>query len=229
MKTRNKTKRTKHARLSPQERRRLIVEESLRFFSENGFDANTRILAGRLGVTQPLLFRYFPTKDDLLNAVFDLAYSRLAKRDWKSFLNKQDSDIRTKLVNFSYAYATSNYDFDWIRLYMFAGLSGGELNRRLIKRVTEPLLRQIAEMIRSELGIKTTAAKPVTREEIEYLWIFHGGLYYHAIRHRIYGLPPDSQEGLATLVGAAVDAMIFGYKPLLEKSSRKANGKRSAA
>jgi len=53
-------------RLPRHERERLIVEEAVRFFAEVGFEGQTRALAQRLGVTQPLLYRYFPDKGALI-------------------------------------------------------------------------------------------------------------------------------------------------------------------
>lgn len=224
--TKRKIRVKKKLRLSPEERRRHIIQEALSFFAEHGFEANTRVLAQRIGVTQPLLFRYFSTKDELINAVFDLAYSRLARRDWLSMIRQSEGDLRTRLIAFCYAYARENYDFDWIRLYMFAGLAGGELNRRYIKRVTEPILRAIALEIRSYLRFPGNE-KSLSKEEIEYLWIFHGGLYYHAIRHHVYRLPIDA-KALESLVEITVDTMISGYAQLLKQQQLKSEMARSA-
>jgi AcrR family transcriptional regulator len=63
-------------RLTPDDRRRQIVDGAIDYFAEVGFDGGTRNLAARLGVTQPLLYRYFPAKEDLMRAV----YKRLAGR-----------------------------------------------------------------------------------------------------------------------------------------------------
>jgi AcrR family transcriptional regulator len=50
-------------RLPRDTREQLIVKEAVRFFAEFGFGGRTRELARRLGVTQPLLYRYFPSID----------------------------------------------------------------------------------------------------------------------------------------------------------------------
>ena len=55
--------RAKQRRLSPDDRRREFVAKATEFFAEEGFGGGTRDLARRLGVTQPLLYRYFPSKD----------------------------------------------------------------------------------------------------------------------------------------------------------------------
>ncbi len=48
------------ARLAPEARERLILDEAIRYFSDVGFGGQTRELSRRLGITQPLLYRYFP-------------------------------------------------------------------------------------------------------------------------------------------------------------------------
>ena len=61
-------------RLPREERERRIVQEAIRFFAEAGFGGDTRELAKRVNVTHPLLFRYFPSKDALIERV--CAHSR---------------------------------------------------------------------------------------------------------------------------------------------------------
>ena len=56
-------------RMLPGEREKLIVSEAIRYFSEVGFSGQTRELSRRLGITQPLLYRYFPSKRALLERV----------------------------------------------------------------------------------------------------------------------------------------------------------------
>jgi len=64
----------KQRRRSPDERRKEFVAKATEFFSEEGFGGGTRALARRLGVTQPLLYRYFPSKDDLIKEVYRTVY-----------------------------------------------------------------------------------------------------------------------------------------------------------
>jgi len=58
-------------RLVPAEREQMIVAEAIRFFAEFGFSAPARALARRLGITQPLLYRYLPTKDHLIQRLYE--------------------------------------------------------------------------------------------------------------------------------------------------------------
>src|SRR3546814_4311648 len=57
-------------RLPRAERERLIVEGAVQFFAEVGFGGDTRELANRLNITHPLLFRYFASKNALIERVY---------------------------------------------------------------------------------------------------------------------------------------------------------------
>jgi AcrR family transcriptional regulator len=223
-KQKERRSKTPITRMPADDRRRFILQQATSFFAEFGFDANTRQLAERLGVTQPLLFSYFPTKEKLIEAVFIELYARQGNREWLSIISNPLQPLRERLVEFSRRYAASTYDHDWIRLYMFAALAGGNLNRYYISSITEPLLYQIAIEIRREHGLLPVSEAAVTRQEIEYLWLFHAGLYYAAIRTHIYGIPVDADANQA-LVELSVDTMLFGYAKLL-KSSAPARVKR---
>lgn len=61
-------------RMKREERDREIAQAAVAFFAEVGFDGDTRELARRLGVTQSLIFRYFPTKAALIERVYQEVY-----------------------------------------------------------------------------------------------------------------------------------------------------------
>ena len=45
----------------------MIVEGAIHYFAEHGFDGETRALARSIGVSQALIFHYFPTKEALID------------------------------------------------------------------------------------------------------------------------------------------------------------------
>ena len=61
-------------RLTGPEREKHIAQEAVRYFAEVGFAGDTRELAQRLGVTQSLLYKYFPSKEALINRVYEEVY-----------------------------------------------------------------------------------------------------------------------------------------------------------
>lgn len=203
-------------RMPVEDRRSQFLEAGIKLFAEHGFSANTRMLAERLGITQPLLFRYFPTKDALLQAVLQELYSRQSQTDWSLILRDRAKALRSRLIEFGMRYAAEVYDRDWIRIYMFAGLADGDFNRRYIADVTEPILRIVAEEIRREIAPAKAGTDRTIRQEIEYIWLFHGGLYYHAIRRHVYGIAIDA-DIFGDLVEISVDNLIDGMRRLYSR------------
>jgi AcrR family transcriptional regulator len=61
-------------------RREQIVEVAVRLFAQHGFDGtSTWQIAQEVGVTEGLIFHYFPTKADLLTAVLETHHSFLGE------------------------------------------------------------------------------------------------------------------------------------------------------
>jgi AcrR family transcriptional regulator len=61
-------------RLAPEVRERQIVLKAIDHFPMHGFSGSTREPGRQLGVTQPLLYRYFPSKEALSDRVYDEVY-----------------------------------------------------------------------------------------------------------------------------------------------------------
>lgn len=75
-------------RLSAAERREAILDAAVEEFAASGFaSATTADIAKRAGISQPYVFRFFPTKKDLVLAVIDRCMSRIIN-DWESALPK---------------------------------------------------------------------------------------------------------------------------------------------
>src|ERR1700744_3648949 len=93
-----KRARVKQRRLSTDERRKDFVAKATEFFAEEGFGGGTRDLARRLGVTQPLLYRYFPSKDDLIKEVYRTVYLEPFDQSWDGLLADRSRPLRDRLL-----------------------------------------------------------------------------------------------------------------------------------
>jgi AcrR family transcriptional regulator len=172
-------------RLSPVERRAEIVDAAVAYFAEVGFDGDTRTLAKRLGVTQSLIFNYFATKADLIEAVYERVYLGRLSPDWPGLLTDDALPVETRIKRFYHAYTAAIFTFEWMRIFMFSGLAGAELNRRYLAHVRELIL----EPMLGELRRTDRRFAALTMEDI---WALHGGVVYIGIRRFIYRTPtPD--------------------------------------
>jgi AcrR family transcriptional regulator len=199
-------------RLAAPVREQQIVTEAVRFFAEFGFNGQTRELAQRLGITQPLLYRYFPTKQDLIERVFDELFLKRIDPQWATLITDRSRPLAERLVDFYQRYARMTYTYEWIRIYMFSALRGNDLNRRYIRIVEERILKPICAEIRHHCALPIDESEPVSEAELEHVWVMHGGLFYYAVRKYIY----HSRVGrdFNQTIQRAVDAMLAGVKAI---------------
>ena len=59
--------------------------------------------------------------------------------------------------------------------------------------------------------------RPGAPEEIEALWLFHGGIFYYGVRDRVYGIPPkvDAPKAVELLARTVVG----GMRAVLERTA----------
>jgi len=59
-------------RLTTEERKEQIITESIKIIHENGFPSlSIRELAGRVGISEPAIYRHFKSKDDIIMGILD--------------------------------------------------------------------------------------------------------------------------------------------------------------
>ncbi len=204
----------KRTRMSPERRSQDFVKEAIEYFSEVGFDGGTRELARRLGVTQPLLYRYFPTKEHLIRAVYENVYLNRWQTDWEANLVDRNRSFSDRLLQFYNSYTDAIFSQEWMRIYMLSGLRGVEINEWYSKLVEQRLLKPICREFRHSMG-NSNDSKRVRKKELELVWTLHGGIIYYGVRKYIYRLPP--QEEKSAMIENAVTAFIAGGKEIFSK------------
>ncbi|NDV89199.1 TetR family transcriptional regulator [Aurantimonas aggregata] len=198
-------------RLSPDERRRMIVEGAVAFFSEVGLDGTTRELSCRLGVAQPLIYRYFGSKEELLEAVFQSVYIDRLDAAWHPALLDRSVPFETRLRNFYRNYTRAIFTYEWMRIFMFSGLAGADLNGRYLHQVETLYLKPLLAEARH--------AFPAADPQMEDVWSLHGGIIYLAIRKFIYRLPmPDD---LGPLVEQMAQRFADSYREMMIQAEKQ--------
>ena len=169
-------------RLRPDERRQQIVDGAVAFFAQVGLDGKTRDLAKQLDITQSLLFNYFANKDALIEAVYDEVYLNRLSPDWPRRLIDRNVTLRARILAFYDGYSKLIFEYNWMRIFMFSGLAGAELNRRYLDHMHKMILQPLLEEIRV---VSSKSVAPT----MEDLWNLHGGIVYIGIRQHIYRMP----------------------------------------
>ena len=177
------TETPKRKRLPSPERRQDFINKAIEFFAEEGFESSTRGLAKKLGVTQPLLYRYFPSKDDLISEVYGAVYVNRWLPEWEPLLRDRSRPLTERLNTFYNIYTDVIFNREWMRIYLFSGLKGVDINRRYMQLVRQRILEPILIEARAEFGLPD---EPALDCEVEFAWIMHGGIFYYGVRDLIY-------------------------------------------
>ena len=204
-------------RMPPAARERSIVTGAIRFFSEHGTDGELRKLASSLGITHPLLYRYFPTKEALLEQVYDEVYAHQWNADRNPMLRDRSQPLADRLIRFYQAYLSVIDDREWMRIFIFSGLSGAAIPRHYLELIRLKFVDPVAEELVIAMHNSKMCEFSVTDREREMVWGLHGQIFYLVMRKWIYGIVPEATP--ERLVIAAVTDFITGATITLKKLS----------
>lgn len=208
--------------MNPEEREALIVQEAVRFFAEHGFEGKTRDLAKRIGTTQPLLYRYFPSKESLIDRVYQEVYIRRWNPTWDQLIADRERPLVRRLCQFYKEYAGAVYDYVWVRIFVYSGLKGMPINERYLAIIRAKVLEPVCLEMRHAHGLPGPDRIPLLEAEIELAWGLHGMFFYRAIRHFIYNLPmvPDTDAAIENDVRTFLAGAPRAQKELLGLRAR---------
>jgi AcrR family transcriptional regulator len=179
-------------RLAGQEREQQIAQEAVKFFAEVGFDGDTRELARRLGITQSLIYKYFPNKAALIDRVYQEVYLGRWKEVWETIIRDRSTPLEERLVHLYVEYAKEALTWDWVRIFMFSGLRGESINQKYLQLLRSRILEPVAVELRHELGLPTVPEVPHSTAEIELIWSINARIFYFGQRRWIFNVPLEA-------------------------------------
>jgi AcrR family transcriptional regulator len=212
-------------RLTPADRERQIVTGAVSFFSEQGLGGQLRDLAKQLGITHTLLYHYFPTKQALIERVYTEMFEGRWKPEWEALLDDKKLDVQTKLTQFYSDYAKVILQSDWVRIFVFSGLSDRYITDRYFALLRDKLFPRLVRETRKYRGV-ASRSKPGARE-LELLLGLHGNIFYMGIRRWIYGQAVHDVQSVVMdddveqYIHDKVLAYLHSVSPVLEYQSLK--------
>jgi AcrR family transcriptional regulator len=205
-------------RLSPAARLELILSEAIIFFAEHGFEAQTRGLATRIGVSQALIYRYFRTKADLIDKVYQRIYLSHWNAFWEKILSDRQISLERRLKEFYKSYLSTFDNYAWIRLSVYSGLRGNNLVSRHIDMVIERVIYVISVELRHECGLPVLAPTDIPKLDLELTWNFHSTMIYFLMRRYVFQKRPcDENDAVAEQM---VDQLLIGTIATLQQRYR---------
>lgn len=179
-------------RLPRGERHKTIVAAAAHFFAEYGFQGGTRALASRLGVTQALLYRYFRSKDDLIDAVLEALAERRQPPEPSEIL-EGDPPLADRAGDLFVAYLGAFDPVD-LRLMLRAALDGLDMVESLDGQYRRRLARPTVAALRAETELPDLGQRPMLVGEREMTDALYGSVLFTAARKALAPPPEEPYE-----------------------------------
>lgn len=189
-------------------RQEQILNRAIELFAQKGFALTTRELARELRITQPLLYRYFPSKQLLIEAVYDRVFLSRWNAVWEQDLADRSVPLRERLVAYLTDYTRAILQSEWVRIFLYAGLQDPSLNQRYLRMLHERVFAVLVKELRHESGRGGRAGARQTMLDMEVLWSFHSSFFYMGIRQWVYQMPVP--EDIDAVIAHRVDAFLHG-------------------
>lgn len=193
-------------RLPPEEREQQIVRMAIEHFTRNGFSGSTRELAKQIGVTQPLLYRYFESKEVLIDRVYNEVFQW--RREWERQISDRSMPLAERLRAFYVDYSSVILREEWIRIFIFAGLTREGINNKYLSKLRNRIFLPVLAEVRAEFGIGEPRNAAELEAEIEIIWSLHASIFYLGVRKWVYGLKVPAD--IEATVRQQVDVFLHG-------------------
>jgi AcrR family transcriptional regulator len=200
-------------RLQPEEREQQIVAKAIEHFTRYGFAGSTRELAKELGVTQPLLYRYFESKEALIDRVYSEVFKW--RRDWEKLIADRSVRLTERLYAFYLDYASVILREEWIRIFIFSGLTREGINTKYLDKLRNKIFLPVLAEVRAAFDIDEPSSEMELEAEIELIWSLHAAIFYLGVRKWVYGLPVP--EDLRAGIEQKVDMFLHGAPVVMRK------------
>jgi len=192
------------------ERRAQILAVATDFFSENGLTAQTRQLAEQCGISQRLLYRFFPTKEDLVKEVYNQEILGAFKAVWFADLQDRSRPVAERIEQFYGDYIESTLTRKWLRLFLYASLAEANMAPDYISAI----ITQLLEVIMREVALEKALALPDDRAALHEMgWTLHGAISHYAIRRHLYHSSHSLSE--QRVVQLHVRMFLAGFEDML--------------
>lgn len=168
-------------------RREHILETALSLFGKHGFDGtSTKRIAQTAGVTEGLIFHYFPTKEDLLSAVLETRHSFIGELR-EHLLDAEERPAREVLFALAHGWLATLRRESAITAIMFSSaLTHPRVNQALQTLIQEGVSRlSLYLQARVRVG-ELRSDLPLAHSALT----FYSGLMIFFIAHRAL---PDAQ------------------------------------
>ncbi|HMK30779.1 MAG TPA: TetR/AcrR family transcriptional regulator [Terriglobales bacterium] len=199
---------TSHARVPAVDRRHQILTVATELFARQGYQGTTtRQIAEQAGVNEAIIFRHFPTKEELYWAIIELQTQEQGLREkLLARLSRKGSDYE---VFRDIARVVLDRDTTLTRLLLFSALENHELSYRFFRSHAMGCYELLADFIRQ--GIREGRFREVDP------WLaargFFGMIFYHFLVQGLYGGEEIEHFDPGLVCSTLVNIWLGGMRP----------------
>lgn len=204
------------SRTSSRERQAILISAAATLFAAKGFKGTTtKEIAKATGVSEALLFKYFPTKRALYAAILaeKAQYSGLREAVEEAAKKQDDERLFTLLASYR---IRKGADPTLLRLLLFSALEGHEMSDMFFRQQYRVFYDLLAGYIRQR--IDDGAFRPV--DPLLAARAFFGIIVHHRLLHDIFGLPMHRTH--EDTVREYVSLFLFGLMRFPHRNGREA-------
>lgn len=214
-------KRSRAVRSSAQERQASIIATAASLFAEKGFNGTTtREIAKTAGISEALLFKYFPTKRVLYAAILaeKVQLSQLMASVEEAAEKRDDVRVFTIIAQFR---IHRGADPSLLRLLLFSALEEHELSDMFFRNRH----RVFYEYLAGYIARRTREGAFRKVDPLLAAQAFIGMIVYHRLLHEIFRVPAhcSPEDAVAGYVGVFLNGLQKA-QPLKRTASRSRQG-----
>ena len=211
------------SRMTAGGRREQILRGSMKLFAEKGFrGTTTREIAQQLGISEALMFKYFPSKKALYRAIIRKRTDGSEEMFFpkEAIQSKDDRQVFRSIA--SYLISKNTDDPTFMRLIQYSALEGHELSKIFFESHAMEKTKLLSKYIRQR--IKEQAFQNVP--PLLAARAFMGMILYYVQSQELYGLKDHFNFSQKKVVDTFVETFLNGLTGKAKKNGtqkRKSN------
>ena len=210
---------TAQLRYSSADRREQILDVASGLFAEQGYrGTTTRLIAERAAVTEALIFRHFPSKEELYWSVLERKLNSGGARERMQEILDAGGNDQYVLSRLAYEVLERRArDQTLSRLLLFSALEKHELSERFVRHYVADYFEVLAQFIRKGIiGGRFRNVDPLLAARA-----FIGMVVYHSWMQEIYG-GKEVQDFDNEVVSQTLAAIwLQGMQPVTRAAQKK--------
>lgn len=209
-------------RIPARDRRLQIMQAAMELFARRGFEGTrTRQIARRARVNEAIIFRHFPTKEDLYRAIIDHQCEvRGGRQALEERLNSGAGDREIFHGIARDILLRRAQDDTLSRLVLFSALESRERSERIFRNHVAEYYEKLAEFIRGRIAAGAfRRVDPMLAARA-----FLGMVTYHSLIQDIFGAKRQQDFDLETVSATLTDIWLGGMAAGNGPPSRRETG-----